>query len=101
LSRIRDADVAEAEFRGRIAAVAGAPGIERDHCRFREHPVESRIVNLAHALGIGRGAAVEGVLVGEKEGQASAVSTTRTFCAPIMGRRLCWFRPVAPVRRRW
>src|SRR3954467_10402803 len=74
LSWIRDAYVAEAEFGGRFAAVEGAAGIEGHHRRFREHPVESRIVNLANALRIGRAVAAKAVLFGEKEIEMPAVA---------------------------
>ena len=43
LSRIRDADLAEAEFGGGIAAVGGVAGIERDPRRLREHPLKTRV----------------------------------------------------------
>src|SRR4029453_5083341 len=97
LSRIRDAYVAKAEFGGRFAAVEGTAGIERDHRRFREHPVESRIVNLANALRIGRVVAAEAVLVGEKEIKVPAVAQRPIRDQAVDGLQIVGFDPEATV----
>ena len=96
-SRIRDADVAKAEFGGRFAAVEGAAGIERDHRRFREHPVESRIVNLTNALRIGRVVAAEAVLVGENEIEVPAVAQRPIGDQAVDGLQIVGFDPEATV----
>src|SRR3954467_771678 len=97
LSWIRDADVAEAEFGGRFAAVEGAARIERDHRRFREHPVESGIVNLANALRLGRVVAAEAVLVGENEIEMPAVAQRSIRDQAVDGLEIVGFDPEAAV----
>jgi hypothetical protein len=59
---------------GGLPPLKGAAGIERDHRRLREHPVERRIVNLANAIRIGRVVAAEAVLVSEDQIEVPAVA---------------------------
>ena len=74
-------------------------GIERDHRRFREHPVKNRIVNLANALRIGRVVAAEAVLVGENEIEVPAVAQRPIGNQAVDGLEIVGFDPEASVVR--